>query len=319
MKRFSGNVRAPFLDYMSPGIYMITLNKLPWAPAFSSIIENDGRFGTTGPAIALHTKLGQAIRYSFQDFHDRYPSIDFWHHIIMENHIHFILYINTKLDEKLGRYIARFKSFIKEKAEYKGIIPRQAPSLFEEGFNDQYIGLTRNLQAVYDYLDDNPNRYWEIKNHPENFVKINNLEIKGEHYRAYGNLNLLKNPFITPVIYHRRYSEVEYLEKKSLWQYVRANGGVLISPFIHPREKDLLKEVILRSGKVILFDYIPDNSKWKPYKQLFEMCKRGELLILSPHGHEKLLPLRKGEHVSRQESLFLNGHAEKIAGEGFPV
>lgn len=313
MKSYTGNTRAPFHDYHSPSIYMITLRKLDGISPFSKIVENDGRFHSSGKAIALHYPIGKIIRFSFEDFHAKYPFLEFWQQMIMPDHVHFILNVKTKLEEHLGNYIARFKAFIKNKAEYKGLIPKDTPSMFEEGYNDQYLRVGRSLQDLYDYIADNPSRLWEIWQHPENFRRINSINLGGKECRIYGNISLLKNPFITPVLYHRNFSQKSYEYHKKLWRYPLHNGGVLISPFIHTLEKEMLHEAIQTGGKVIIMNYIPDNDKWKPNRQYFDMCTKGQLLIISPLELEEYVHQRKDGKVTRAESLFLNDLSSRIA------
>lgn len=310
---YSGNYRAPHLDYRSPGIYMITLVKKEEIPDFSEIIENDGRFHSDTKAIAVHSKIGENIRFAFEDFHNKFKSLDFWQIAIMPNHIHFILNINTRLDEHLGRYIARLKLFIREKIVRKGFLPASTESIFELGFNDQYLSRKRSLQDLFDYVKFNPDGWWERWKHPENFRRIQNLSICNRECRLYGNLSILRNPCIYPVIVHRRYSEQELNYYRNIWRYAIYNGGVLVSAFIHDKEKEIKDEALEAGGKIIYLGFFPENPKWKPHKELFDHCKKGKMLMISPNDLIKFKQAGKEEKISRPECLYLNDLAERIS------
>lgn len=63
-------------------------------------------------------------------------------------------------------------------------------------------------------------------------------------------------------------------------EYVR-NGGVLVSPFISPGEKDIARAALDAGGSVILMK--PDGFKpyFKPHGKYFDLCAQGRLLILA--------------------------------------
>lgn len=291
---------------------MITLKKVDDIPNFSKIIPNDGRFKTSAKAIALHSPIGQMIRFSFEDFPSAYPSIEIWQSSIMPDHVHFILKINTKLEEHLGRYIARLKNMIKEKSIRRGILPAESSLLFEPGYNDQFLSVKRSLDNMIKYIELNPERLWSRMQNPNHFLKFENYLVGNVPCRVFGNLDILQNPFKYPVIYHRRYSDREYNELKETWEYGIWNGGVLVSGFIHPNEHEIMEAAISNGGKIIYLHYIPNNPRWKPSGKLFKLCEEGRLLIISPNEIDKFKTRGKEEQISREECLFLNSFAEKM-------
>lgn len=310
---YSGNYRANFLDYRCPGIYMITLRKRPEIPIFSNIIRNDGRFrsNVNAKAIAEYTLIGKSINQILDSFNDLYTEINIWQSAIMPNHIHFLLYINSKLDEHLGRYIGRFKALVKKECLDKSILPNDAHSIFEPGFNDQYLSVKRSLQDIIFYIKENPDRWFARWENPQFFRRISEIKIGDFNCRAYGNTDLLKNPFRQSVIYHRRYNRQPEAYSKDLhkWKYALYNGGIIVGGFINNFENDFLNEAINFGGRIIAVKYFPDNRHWKPGKQLFDLCSKGRLLIICPKVMDEIRSRNKGEG-SREEFLLGNQVAQ---------
>lgn len=61
---------------------------------------------------------------------------------------------------------------------------------------------------------------------------------------------------------------------------VRA-GGVLVSPFISPGEKDIARAALDAGGSVILMKPDGFEPRFKPKGHYFDLCAQGRLLILS--------------------------------------
>lgn len=144
----------------------------------------------------------------------------------------------------------------------------------------------------------------ERKENPKFFQKINNIEINGILWQAYGNVQLLENPFKAPVVIHRSDSESILVAKHRRWKHLSENGGVLVSPFISPAEKEVRKQCEAAQGKVILLSNTPFGEREKPAAHDFEKCASGKLLILAP-----MTPIPSG----RATFLYLNSIAEILA------
>jgi hypothetical protein len=85
------------------------------------------------------------------------------------------------------------------------------------------------------------------------------------------------------------------------------NGAVMVSPFISPKEKEVM-DVLLKED--LPFIYIADNGfrdYYKPQDSLFDAVARKKVLILSPWNYD---PQKK--HVSRAECVEMNKMAEEI-------
>lgn len=100
----------------------------------------------------------------------------------------------------------------------------------------------------------------------------------------------------------------DYESKKAEWEEVIRAGGVIVSPFINPHEKKYRDEAIENGNGIILVtDYLFSDRK-KPYKELFEQCASGRLLIVTTEQYPE--PPRKVDYLHAQE---LNAIAATLA------
>lgn len=129
---------------------------------------------------------------------------------------------------------------------------RRGYNVFETGFNDQILRKSRSLNVLYRYIRENPYRLAIRRAHPNYFYRSYRLTINDIPCRAYGNIQLLNNPFKDQVVVHRADTDAIFERNKSAWIYTAANGGVLISPFISRREKDVRNEADMAGGRFIL-------------------------------------------------------------------
>lgn len=313
---YSGNYRNPFIDYKAPGFYMITMSKREEIPFFSKLLVNKNFIEPAKLVSAKYNPLGHVIRKSFDDFKGKYPKIGIAQHVIMPDHIHFILQIKERLEEHLGRYIGRLRFMIKDRAISEGWVPVETPSLFKKGYNDQFLNEKRSLKVLINYVRENPYRLWVKKTNPS-FFSLKEIVINGEVCRIYGNEELLKHPFIVTAIAHTSYSEEELNQRIEYWKYILYNGGVLMGNFVHPVEKELYHEALNNGGKIIKLDEIPQDKRWKPSGRSFELCKQGKLLLLHPMGIEALKygGLPNKNKMNRQQFRYMNEFAEKYEKE----
>ena len=172
------------------------------------------------------------------------------------------------------------------------------------------------LQTMIHYVQMNPQRLATKRLMPEYFRVQEGIEIAGRTYSGVGNAELLQKTRYMPV--HVRKIWVEDAERhgdnKRLRDYMNGcviaarNGTVMVSPFISPKEKEVM-EVLLKEG--LPFIYIADNGfrdYYKPQDSLFEAVARKQVLILSPWEYD---PHKR--HVTRAECVEMNQMAEEIA------
>lgn len=219
----------------------------------------------------------------------------------MPDHVHIFLYVSATLPELLGFYIARFKIAVNNAT---GI-----DHLFEDGFNDQIISYKRNLNELFNYIRANPYRLAVRRAIPDFFRRRDNLTIEGTSYQAYGNMQLLNNPFKDQVIVHRADTYDQYAHNRERWLYTAANGGVLVSPFISKREKEIRVEAEESGARFILITHEAFGERFKPAAHDFDLCAKGRMLIIT-------LGLPSMTSLTRQHCQDMNTLAGRIATTG---
>ena len=283
-------LRAPWHDYTSRCIYMVTLNKSPNVKAFGTL-EGDCQIpaGQKGSPFVSATEIGCAIKDKIRNFHLIEPNIRILQYAIMPDHLHILLFVEYPTDIILGRIVAKFKVEVNKAAK--------TVEVFAKGFNDQILKGSRSLDTLFRYLRDNPRRLAVRRAFPEFFRRVNGLKIGERTYQAYGNFQLLECPFREQVVVHRADSPEIRQRKRDMWLYTAANGGVLVSPFISPAEKAIRTEAEEAGGRIILITNQTFEERYKPSGRDFELCEAGRLLIISANMPGDL---------SRQACLTMN-------------
>ena len=288
---------------------MITINKASSIPPFSRLRHNPLEARKEKSVTFECTELGFIIAYFLKNFHQFAREIAIYDYAIMPDHIHFILRINHKMEEALGKHMARFKRSICLKAIENNVVSEETKTIFQGGFNDQFLRWDRSLTVLKNYIRANPYRLWIRQTNPGFFTKLNNQIILGEECQIYGNRALLQSPFIEPVIIHRSYSPEDRIRLRQIWEYTYRSGGVLIGAFISPDEREIFKTALQNEGKIILLSNHYLEEREKPAGKLIEHCEKGNLLIITPAKFKG----RNSDQISRDACLHLNSLAEKIA------
>lgn len=298
----SRNYRADWHDYKSKCIYHITLMKNPDMPRFGYIAGDCSiPAGSRGSSYLSASPLGRVVKEALREIPSIHPALQLYQYALMPDHLHLVLNVAYELDEILGRKIGRFKNLINVKAGMVGV--------FDEGFNDQILKPNRKLDHVYKYLRENPYRLAIRRRVPDFFLRRNQLKISNVVCQAYGNIQLLANPFMEQVIVHRAETDEQFEHHKEEWLYNAANGGVLVSPFISKREKLVKTEAEALEGRFIIITHEAFGDRYKPSGHDFELCSQGRLLIIS-------LGLPSKTELSRNHCIRMNRLAEAICNGG---
>lgn len=287
--------RDPKHDYKSRCIYHITICKSPGCPDFSRIL------GSLEQPVIERSSIGEIIESQILNFPSLCASLQPLQYVIMPDHIHFAIFARDYLPRVLGSYIGMMKVKCGQliRAEYP-----QLRDIFAPDFHDRYLRPRHRLSTIVEYIRQNPYRLLVRRFNPDYFRRINNIEIGGNLWQAYGNLQLLGNPFKAPVVIHRSDSDILKANKQRRWKHLAENGGVLVSPFISPEEKAVRRQCEQINGKIILLSNTPFGEREKPSAHDFDLCTRGSLLILAP-----MTALPSG----RNTFLYLNAFAEAIS------
>ena len=185
-------------DYKSRCIYHITITKAPHTPPLSHIT------GSPSQVTVQRTPIGQIIEQQLRGFHHLHPALRVLQYTIMPDHIHFAIFVQEPLPKPIGSYIGMMKVKCGQIARELHAI--QTP-VFEKDFYDRILRRYHSLDTICEYIRQNPYRLLIRRLNPQFFSKTTNITIRDTQLQAYGNLQLLDNPFKAPVVIHRADSE----------------------------------------------------------------------------------------------------------------
>ena len=116
----------------------------------------------------------------------------------------------------------------------------------------------------------------------------------GRKYDGVGNVALLMSEHFEPV--HVRSGMVkaaEHGDSEPLRNYMNGcvlsarRGAVMVSPFISPQEKQVMKVLLQEQHPFVLLTDNGFRDYYKPADELFDACAEGRLLILSPWPYDE--------------------------------
>ncbi len=140
-------------DYSSPGAYFITVctadrKNLFWENVGASIAR---------PEDVRLSQCGAIVKNAIESIPHVYLAISLDKYVIMPNHIHLLLQINTDED---GRAMLA-PTIQKVVQQFKGVVSKQAGvSLWQKGFYDHVVRSEHDYQEIWEYIRDNPAK-WE--------------------------------------------------------------------------------------------------------------------------------------------------------------
>lgn len=174
----------------------------------------------------------------------------------------------------------------------------------------------RQLPSTIRYLDMNPQRLATKRLKPGFFRVQEDIEIAGRRYSGVGNIALLQSERFAPVHVRRTMvDEAEHGDDRRLRDYMNGcviaarRGAVMVSPFVSPKEKDVLDVLLKEQHPFILLADNGFRDYYKPADALFDAVAAGRALILSPWEYD---PDKR--HISRADCVALNAMAEDICG-----
>ena len=143
-------------DYSTPNAYFITVctenrRNLFW--------KNAGAINDRPENVPL-TNLGIIVQRSIEDIPKHYPAISVNHFVIMPNHIHLLLQINTDSNGRpmaaptISTVINQMKGTASKKAGF---------SVWQKGFYDHVIRNINDYLEIWKYIEGNPSKWAEDK------------------------------------------------------------------------------------------------------------------------------------------------------------
>lgn len=307
----NGCRRAPWHDYRSRCIYMVTINAAKGIPPFASLTGIPGSHDFKPKSI--NSPIGEIIANNISMIRNNFPFTSILRRVIMPEHIHFVIFIKESGICHLGEIIRNFKGQCTR--EVSGLVfPRTSGwdnklmSVFEEDYHDRILLKDGQLKKMLNYVSDNPRRRLMRKMNPCFNSRHRIADASGNEYEAYGNMSLLHDPDIEAVKISSKYTSEELKLKKINWKRTVENCGVLASPFISEAEKKVRDWTIENGGRLILIESNGFGSRYSPKGILHEICCEGRLLIIAPNVHQTAkAPL------TRSQCEAMNSLAHSIA------
>jgi REP element-mobilizing transposase RayT len=151
------HLRAQGFDYAEPGSYFVTI----------CVDRMESRFGRVEKTQVHLNEAGTIIHDTWMRIPSRFQDVTLDAFIIMPNHLHGIVCLQTGSDNRsasLSNIVQAFKS--ESTVEYgrgvkAGRFPRYERALWQRGFHDKILRDDRMLEAARLYIEANPGR-WEL-------------------------------------------------------------------------------------------------------------------------------------------------------------
>ena len=313
-------------DYCAPSFYMITVVTEPRRECLSELDAGPG--GT--PKLVL-SPMGEVVREVWQRTNSVYPQVKACECVVMPDHFHGILWVQERLKRPLGHIVKAFKRVSTQECGSKGLLPPPnrgaapagsvpvaAPAtgpLWQEGFQDTILLRRGQLQAMVNYIADNPRRLATKRDNPDLFTVVSQQPVcPGLTCPAIGNRFLLRHPLKRQIQVSRRISTEELVPVKEEFLYAAEHGSVLVSPCISPGEKEIARAAMDAGRPLIVLVENGFPAHYKPPGRYFDACAAGRLLMVAPFPYH-----RQRRTITREQCLTLNQYAQTIAQSAPPV
>ena len=149
--------RLPSFDYAQNGVYFLTICTKEKACILSHV--SVGAVIGRPPAIRLFP-LGEAVEKALQEIPLHYEDVFVDHYVIMPNHVHLLLRIQT---ENGRQTVAPSVQQIVN--QFKGAVTKYAgKAVWQKSFYDHIVRDDYDYQIKWQYIDENPERWCKKPN-----------------------------------------------------------------------------------------------------------------------------------------------------------
>lgn len=145
--------RLPYFDYSTPGAYFITICVQDRKCILGHIVGAS----MARPPIVRLTEYGRIIESAVCEIPKHYPAITVDHFVVMPNHVHLLLQINTDTEGRpmvtppISTVVQQLKGVVTKRIGY---------SIWQKLFHDHVIRDEKDYLKIWAYIDSNPAR-WE--------------------------------------------------------------------------------------------------------------------------------------------------------------
>jgi REP element-mobilizing transposase RayT len=146
--------RLSYYDYSNPGAYFITI----CTKDHKCLFWTDAATGVAFPQRVQLSKYGLIAEEAIGNISVHYPAISVDHYVIMPNHIHLLLQINT---DKHGQPVPTPAISIVIQ-QLKGFITKRiGHSVWQKLFHDHVIRGEKDYFKIWEYIENNPVKWKE--------------------------------------------------------------------------------------------------------------------------------------------------------------
>ena len=172
-KHHRRSIRLRDYDYSRPGAYYVTICSHRRECLFGEVVGSEMRYN----------EFGRGVCECWEGLPKRYPNVDLDEWIVMPNHMHGIIVIvddrcrggsrtaptkNVIKRKPLGRLIGAFKTVsTKHINEMRGTPGAMA---WQRGYYEHIIRDGADLNRIRRYIRNNPARWAEDENNPDNWM-----------------------------------------------------------------------------------------------------------------------------------------------------
>lgn len=299
-------------DYFRPARYLVTIMKAPATGVLSGVVGNPAfrEPHPEGPAVRL-SECGRFVEEGLKLWCGQFPQLRVERHVVMPDHIHLCVFVHSYLKCGLSRAIANLMgkvSRIRHDSLPEESQPDEVAPFFNKGFNDKIAFTADQWKRQLDYVGDNPRRYLIKRMFPDYYRKLWVVAVGDWQFFAVGNIFLLKNHDLQAVKFSRRFQTGEYERLVERWKQCVDNMGVLVSPFIHPKEKEMREYAIAQGAAVIRICEKGFEGRFAPQGLEFDLMAESRLLLVCPISYAN-----ESKAISYQKAKEMNGIAARIA------
>ncbi len=354
-------------DYRQRAIYQVTLVQADRArPLLGRLVIDEPKAPPEAVTARVEpSELGAAILAHWKRLGDFTPEIKPLFCQLMPDHLHAILEVTRPMAKPLGNAIGGFKTGCERiyrelalSAQNKAPSERNrqacsvpearasgAPRLWAPGFQDSILFRAGQLDAMFNYLRDNPRRLAVKRLFPDLFRAVAalrrplpSLGVVGA-FAALGNRFLLDRPLVQVQVSRRDFAyrrepkaggglkiardaageplvaqESAAFTAKAEALLARARqGAALLSPCVSEGEREIARRAFAEGLPLVVLRNKGFAPLEKPGGRHFDACAAGRLLMLAPAAW----PHMPGEKpMTRRDALALNRLAQALAEGG---
>ena len=283
-------LRNANIDY-SHGTFFVTIQA-----AFNKTI-----FGAIVGAKSVLNELGEAVAASLRSLGERYPGTEVIEFVVMPNHVHVILRIARRHDNRghqLGYIIGRFKGWISKvyrdlvaagRAVDVGTTPWQCD------YWDKLVTTDEQLEAYRRYIRRNPAKWTR-----DRFGAVTSY--------SFGEIGLLNARLVGFVASQGAFTSE--LKPMLLWRKVASTEERLspvISTFTSAQERVVLGKLLAKGRRFVRIypGGIPPPDELEP--MVAAACEAGNALLISP--------VATGTGINKQRAVWCNEYVLKNSAE----